>query len=88
MKTQKRTFQHYSGNEKIVKITGRNRLLKSILVILMLSWLTILTSCFFPCGGPGYVGYRGGYGHHGDRGGWGHGDHDDHGGHGDHGDHH
>jgi hypothetical protein len=82
MKTQKKIFQACRSNEKIVKITGGSRLLKSMLVILMLAWLTILTSCFFPYGGPGFGGHRGMYGgHRWDHGGYEHGDHSGYGGH-------
>ena len=86
MKTHNSFSQPHSINKKIVKIAGSNKLLKTFLALVMLSCLTLLTSCFYPCCGPGNYGDHG-Y-HHGYRMDHGyHGDHDNHGYYGHHGEH-
>ena len=59
----------------IFKKVTASKLLKSLLVLFMLSWLTLLTSCFFPCGGTVRDGHRSMHEH---RGHLDHFDHDDH----------
>jgi len=60
--------------QKIIKATY-GKFLKSLLVLFMLSWLTLLSSCFFPCGGPVRDGHRDMHERHRQHG---HHDHDDH----------
>jgi hypothetical protein len=77
MKTSKIILQsaEYNNEEQQKKVTT-NKLTKPIFVILMLFWISLMTSCLVSFGGPGHGYYRGyggdGYGHRAHYG------HDDH----------
>ena len=68
METLKNSSQPDKGNGRIVKKTKAGKLSKLILVFFMLSWLTLLSSCFFPCGGVVRDGHREHHGWHHDHG--------------------
>ena len=64
MKTSKNLLQSDKSNNKETPIkAGGGRLLKSMLIIFMLSLITLLSSCLVP--GPGRGGPGGGHERHG-----------------------
>ena len=67
MKTSKEFLQtaKCNNNEESQKKAIANKLGKSILIIFMLFWITLMTSCAVSFGIPFHEGHGGGYGHHG-----------------------
>ena len=80
MKTSKMLLPtEKSNNEEIPGNAGAAIFLRSILVILMMSWLTVLSSCLFPGPGNARHGERNEHHEHNERHGNGeHNGHDDH----------